>query len=48
MFFLEEKYSKMFNKELGVDVEWAIDGTDEKIYIYKQDLKQYILMLMNN
>jgi len=30
---LEEKYSKMFNKELGVDVEWAIDGKDEEIYI---------------
>jgi pyruvate,water dikinase len=30
---LEENYSKMFNKKLGVDVEWAIDGTDQKIYI---------------
>lgn len=30
---LEESYSKMFNKKLGVDVEWAIDGKDHKIYI---------------
>ena len=31
--FLEEKYSEMFEKSMGVDVEWAIDGTDQKIYI---------------
>ena len=30
---LEENYSKMFDKKLGVDVEWAIDGYDQKIYI---------------
>jgi pyruvate,water dikinase len=30
---LEENYSKMFNKKIGVDVEWAIDGSDQKIYI---------------
>ena len=30
---LEESYSKMFKKKLGVDVEWAIDGKDHKIYI---------------
>lgn len=30
---LEESYSKLFNKKLGVDVEWAIDGKDNKIYI---------------
>jgi|TARA_B110000093_G_C12972327_1_gene413448 pyruvate,water dikinase len=30
---LEESYSKMFKKSIGVDVEWAIDGTDHKIYI---------------
>jgi pyruvate,water dikinase len=30
---LEENYSKMFNKKIGVDVEWAIDGYDQKIYI---------------
>ena len=30
---LEESYSKMFNKKIGVDVEWAIDGRDHKIYI---------------
>ena len=30
---LEESYSKLLNKSLGVDVEWAIDGIDHKIYI---------------
>ena len=30
---LEESYSKLFGKKLGVDVEWAIDGKDHKIYI---------------
>lgn len=30
---LEEKYSEMFKKNMGVDVEWAIDGYDKKIYI---------------
>ena len=30
---LEENYSKMLEKKLGVDVEWAIDGNDQKIYI---------------
>jgi pyruvate, water dikinase len=30
---LEENYSKMLGKSLGVDVEWAIDGIDQQIYI---------------
>jgi pyruvate,water dikinase len=30
---LEATYSKLFKKKLGVDVEWAIDGTDHNIYI---------------
>jgi pyruvate,water dikinase len=30
---LEESYSKMFEKPIGVDVEWAIDGIDQNIYI---------------
>ena len=30
---LEENYSKMFDKQIGVDVEWAIDGYDQNIYI---------------
>jgi pyruvate,water dikinase len=30
---LEESYSKLFDKRIGVDVEWAIDGMDHKIYI---------------
>ena len=30
---LEEEYSRMFDKKIGVDVEWAIDGIDQMIYI---------------
>ena len=30
---LEESYSKLFDKQIGIDVEWAIDGTDNNIYI---------------
>lgn len=30
---LEENYSKLFEKQIGVDVEWAIDGVDQQIYI---------------
>ena len=30
---LEKYYSKLLGKETGVDVEWAIDGTDHNIYI---------------
>ena len=30
---LEKEYSELFNKKMGVDVEWALDGTDNKIYI---------------
>ena len=30
---LEQNYSKMFGKKLGVDVEWALDGIDQNIYI---------------
>ena len=30
---LEKAYSKMMEKEIGVDVEWAIDGNDHNIYI---------------
>ena len=30
---LEESYSRMLKKKIGVDVEWAIDGNDHKIYI---------------
>lgn len=30
---LEETYSKLFDKQIGVDVEWAIDGNDQLIYI---------------
>lgn len=30
---LEEAYSHMFEKSIGVDVEWAIDGKDQNIYI---------------
>jgi pyruvate,water dikinase len=30
---LESTYSKLLNKQLGVDIEWAIDGIDNEIYI---------------
>jgi len=30
---LEQSYSELFDKPLGVDVEWALDGTDNKLYI---------------
>jgi pyruvate,water dikinase len=30
---LETTYCKLLNKQLGVDVEWAIDGNDHNIYI---------------
>jgi pyruvate,water dikinase len=30
---LEEVYSELLGKQTGVDVEWAIDGTDNNIYI---------------
>jgi len=30
---LEAEYSEMHGKQIGVDVEWALDGTDGKIYI---------------
>jgi len=30
---LEKAYSKLFNKNIGLDVEWAIDGTDHNVYI---------------
>lgn len=30
---LESTYCKLLNKQLGVDVEWAIDGNDHNIYI---------------
>jgi pyruvate,water dikinase len=30
---LEEIYSELLGKRSGVDVEWAIDGTDQNIYI---------------
>ncbi len=33
VYLLEQEYSKMFNKNIGVDVEWAIDGIDSKLYI---------------
>ena len=30
---LEESYSQLFDKQIGIDVEWAIDGNDNNIYI---------------
>lgn len=52
---LEQNYSKMFNKKLGVDVEWALDGQDQNIYIIQtrpetihsnekqHEMKKYVL-----
>lgn len=30
---LEEKYCKIFDKKIGIDVEWAIDGENNELYI---------------
>ena len=30
---LETKYSKLFGKKIGIDVEWALDGINQNIYI---------------
>ena len=30
---LEKEYSEMYGKKIGIDVEWAIDGIDQQIYI---------------
>ena len=30
---LEESYCKLFEKNIGVDVEWALDGLDKQLYI---------------
>ena len=30
---LEENYSNLFKKKIGIDIEWAIDGIDQNIYI---------------
>ena len=30
---LEKSYSKLLGHKIGIDVEWAIDGSDHKIYI---------------
>ena len=51
---LEQSYSKIFDKQIAVDVEWALDGIDKKIYIIQTrpetihsnknlNIKQYIL-----
>jgi pyruvate,water dikinase len=53
--FLENEYSIMFDKNIGIDVEFAIDGIDNKIYIIqaraetvhsnhsKLNIKKYVL-----
>ena len=28
---LEKNYSELFNKKIGVDIEWALDGLDKQI-----------------
>ena len=30
---LEKSYSELYKKKIGVDVEWALDGIDNKLYI---------------
>ena len=30
---LEENYCKIFDKQIGVDIEWALDGIDKELYI---------------
>lgn len=30
---LEKKYCELLGKDIGIDVEWAIDGTDNNLYI---------------
>ena len=30
---LETEYKKLFNENIGIDVEWAVDGLNKKIYI---------------
>ena len=30
---MEEEYKKIFNSDIGIDIEWALDGTDNKLYI---------------
>ena len=27
---LEEYYKKLFNSDIGIDIEWALDGIDNK------------------
>lgn len=31
--FLEKEYSTMFGKKMGIDIEWALDGSNQSIYI---------------
>ena len=33
VYLLEKEYCKLFNKNIAVDVEWALDGIDKQIYI---------------
>jgi pyruvate,water dikinase len=30
---LEKSYSELFKKNIGIDIEWAVDGIDQNIYI---------------
>jgi pyruvate,water dikinase len=30
---LEKNYKNLFNNDIGIDVEWALDGNDNKLYI---------------
>ena len=36
---LEEEYKKIFNSDIGIDIEWALDGIDKELYIIQTKLK---------
>ena len=41
---LEKNYSELFNKKTGIDVEWGLDGNDNKLYILQTRLRLFTLM----
>ena len=51
---LEEEYKSLLEKDCGVDVEWAIDGNDNEIYILNtgsrtaSPLNQNLNLLLTN
>jgi len=57
---LEEKYCKLHDKNIAIDIEWALDGNDQQIYIIQTRpetihnnndsmlIKKYILLEKGN